>query len=72
MADEDDPAVAVEEQFETARRFLDEWLAQLRDTTTKLRKQTCSTGNLQLRQQYFAPCQVCSCKHLRYNKVTYF
>ena len=31
FAEEQDPAVEVEEQFESSRRFLDEWLTQLRD-----------------------------------------
>ena len=61
MAEEEDPAIAVEEQFETTRRFLDEWLGQLRDTTTRLRKQANTVGSLQLRQQHFAPCQVIPC-----------
>ena len=31
VAEEQDPAIYVEEQFESSRRFLDEWLIQLRD-----------------------------------------
>lgn len=31
MAEEQDPAVKIEEHFESCRRFLDEWLTQLRD-----------------------------------------
>ena len=58
MADEEDPAVAVEEHFETSRRFLDEWLVQLRDVNATLRREACSVGNLPLRQHNFAPCQV--------------
>ncbi|CAL8470925.1 g10467 [Coccomyxa elongata] len=57
MADEEDPAVAVEEQFETSRRFLDEWLVQLRDINATLRREACSVGSLPLRQHNFAPCQ---------------
>ena len=30
VAEEQDPTVEVEEQFESSRRFLDEWLTQLR------------------------------------------
>lgn len=58
MAEDEDPAIAVEEQFESSRRFLDEWLAQLRDSNAGLRTQACAPGDLQLRQQDFAPCQV--------------
>jgi hypothetical protein len=58
MADEEDPAIAVEEHFETSRRFLEEWLAQLREVSGRLRKEVCSNAGVQLRMQHFAPCQV--------------
>ena len=56
--DEDDPAVATEEQFETLRRFVDEWLATLRDFNSELNEQLVIDGSVQLRPHQFAPCQV--------------
>ena len=42
--DEDDPAVATEEQFETLRRFVDEWFATLRDFNIDLNEQLINGG----------------------------
>lgn len=52
VAEEQDPAVDVEEQFESSRRFLDEWLIQLRDPSC------CGERNATASQHSFQACHV--------------
>ena len=46
MADEQDPAVEIEEHFESSRRFLDEWLTQLREPTFQAKHQASGSQHL--------------------------
>ncbi len=57
MADEQDPAVDIEEQFESSRRFLDEWLTQLRDPSFQAKHQPAVS------QHSFQACHVSALLH---------
>ncbi len=50
--------MAVEEHFETLRRFTDEWMVQMRDTSAGLRHQLNAEGGVHMRQHHFWPCKV--------------
>ena len=56
--EDEDPAVAVEEHFETLRRFTDEWMVQMRDISAGLRQQLTAEGGVHMRQHHFWPCKV--------------
>ena len=46
MADEQDPAVEIEEQFESSRRFIDDWLTQLREPSFQAKHQAPGSQHL--------------------------
>ena len=54
----EDPLVAMEGQFEAARRFVDEWLLQLRDRGAALEDELLAPGLANLRPEDWAPCLV--------------
>lgn len=54
----EDPMVALEAQFEATRRFVDDWLIQLRDYGAELDEQLLVPGSANLRPEDWAPCQV--------------
>lgn len=54
----DDPLVATEAQFEAMRRFVDDWLVQLRDSGTVLEDELLVPGSANLRPEDWAPCKV--------------
>ena len=60
-AGEVDPQVAVEGQFEAERRFVDEWLLQLRDCSQELEDELAVPGSASVRPEDWAPCQACLC-----------
>ncbi len=54
----EDPLAAMEGQFEAARRFVDEWLLQLRDRGAALEDELLAPGYANLRPEDWAPCLV--------------
>jgi hypothetical protein len=54
----EDPLAAMEGQFEAARRFVDEWLLQLRDRGAALEDELLAPGPVNLRPEDWAPCLV--------------
>ncbi|KAK9842285.1 hypothetical protein WJX81_004630 [Elliptochloris bilobata] len=54
----EDPLVAIEGQFEAARRFVDDWLLQLRDCSQRLESELLVPGSANVRPEEWAPCKV--------------
>lgn len=63
-AGEVDPQVAIEGQFEAERRFVDEWLLQLRDCSQELEDELAVPGSASVRPEDWAPCQARTCQLL--------
>ena len=72
-AGQDDPLVAIEGHFEAERRFVDEWLLQLRDCGQELDAELAVPGAASVRPEDWAPCQAraCDCLHQRPIKPAY-